>query len=325
MFWAIWFGLCVAFGGEPEEARDFVWEWPEGRTHSWYLHTEVQLPSAMWFVADTNKQARVAAFQVEFVMTCRLEGAAGKRSLPLRCAVDDIAIRAAALPGDAGVLPEILAEMDEKLSVAELQLVLRTDGRLRHVDLENVDKRNRRISQMHENMRLVLVRALAGFDLRLPRSADLKAGAWPQYEAELMKLPSSIGTIGAMDLAHKNRKRIGDLVPIDSSGRGMMSASGAGTSAPDIYAINLEARGVFDTKLGILRERRWTVLGMPTASSAMAEGGEGIPYGQRGFLSYIPPGQTPPTLGETMEVAPPGVTQTAIHPWTPLGRPAGAR
>ena len=103
-----------------------------------------------------------------------------------------------------------------------------------------------------------------------------------------------------------------------------MSPSGAGAATPDIYALELEARGVFDEGLGVLRERRWTVLGLPTASSAMAEGIDGIPYGQRGLISYVAEGEASPVLGETKEVAPPGVTQTAIHPWVPLGRPAGS-
>jgi hypothetical protein len=325
MWWILCFGLGLASAEAGEEVGDYQWSWSEGVSHSWYLQTEVQLPSAMWFVADYNRQARVAAFQIEFLITCGLDAPPGKRSLALRCSVDDVAIRAAALPGDEGVLPEILAEMDEKLSVAELQVVLRKDGRLNQVDLENVDKRNRRISQMHENMRLVLARAMAGFDLRLPKSEDLKIGAWPQYSAELMELPSSVGTLGAVELAHGVQGVTSGLVPIASSGRGTMSPSSAGSSSPDIYALELEARGIFDTDLGVLRERRWTVLGLPTASSAMAEGGAGVPYGQRGFLSYVPAGQSPPVLGETMEVAPPGDTQTALHPWRPLGTPAGER
>ena len=229
------------------------------------------------------------------------------------------------MPGDEGVLPVILAEMDEKLSVAELQVVIRRDGRLRLVDLENVSQRNRRISQMHENMRLVLARAIAGFDLQLPKKADREFGAWPQYSSELMKLPSSIGSIGAVELAHGVKEANDGLLPIVSSGRGTMSPSSMGASTPDHYALSLEARAVFDIEQGILRERRWTVLGMPTASSAMAEGGDGIPYGQRGLISYLPSDQEAPVLGETMEVAPPGATQTAIHPWVPLGRPAGQR
>lgn len=325
MWWLLCFGFSVAFGGEAETAQNFEWVWADGVRHSWYLQTEVQLPSAMWFVADYNRQARVAAFQVELLITCGLEVPAGKRSFALRCSVDDIAIRAASLPGDQGVLPEILEEIDEKLSVAELQIGLRKDGRLNHVDLENVDKRNRRISQMHENIRLVLARAIAGFDLRLPKASDLKNGVWPQYAAELMELPSSVGTLGAVELAHGIQTTKQGLVHIASSGRGTMSPSSAGSASPDIYVLELEARAIFDTEAGILRERRWTVLGMPTASSAMSEGGAGIPYGQRGFLSYVPAEQTPPVLGETMEVATPGATQTALHPWRPLGTRAGER
>ena len=61
----------------------------------------------------------------------------------------------------------------------------------------------------------------------------------------------------------------------------------------------------------VLPSREGLVQGMPTASSLMAEGTQGIPYVQAAHVELLVPGQPLPDLGATKEL------EGALHPYAP--------
>src|SRR5690606_1847883 len=79
----------------------------------------------------------------------------------------------------------------------------------------------------------------------------------------------------------------------------------------DKYQTHLSSWSVFDPVAGFLTERAWNAHGRPTASSAAAEGLAGLPYNQIGRLRLLEPGEQV-DVGETREVAPPGITPTTL-------------
>ncbi len=288
------------------------WSWAHGVEHQWYIEAEVHLPGFIWFAAEHNKEARVTSYQVRMLTTCAL-ALEEKKSYQLDCMIDDIGLRAATLSPDQAQLPEILEELDTKLTGAPLQLTLRKDGRLRSLDLEGMERDNLRTGRIQENTRLVLYRVMAGFDLQLPRKGYARYPSWAQTDSVLMWSPSAVGTLGSTEFVHQVVERKGDLVIIQTLGRGMVVPG----DQMNQFDTNLDAMGVFDLSQGVLTERVWNSLGKPTASSAVAEGGKGLLYRQQGKLNLVT-GEAP-EVGETSMVALPGLADPGLPAWRPLG------
>jgi len=304
------------------EVQGLSWQWDDAEHRRWYIETEVHLPLVMWFVADENRQARVVTFQVRTILDCAKKETVNRRSWMLECKVEDIALVAAAMGADEGELGPILTEIDQKLSASTLQVTLRKDGRVTNLDLEGVAKTNRRISRMTENLRLVMARVIAGLDLQLPKQGRTQ-DPWLQREALLMATPSVVGTQGAVELIHGVLQTEEEMIVVESAGRGIMAPGEQGAMGPrNLYDMRIAGMAVFDSKQGVLCERNWTVLGQPTASSQVSEGGAGLPYWQKGRLLLLDKADKR-SVGETIEVAPPGRTPTALGQWVPMGTDPG--
>jgi len=309
-------GRAEAF--EPTPTDGLVWAWEPGVARTWALDNEVMLAAYLWIMADQNKEARLVAFHTRTVITCVDTGEGSRKVAALLCTIDDFAISGASMEGDRGLVQPILEEMDAKVTGAVLQVGLRYDGRLVGVDLEEVEAGNRRESRMNEAIRIVFARALSGFDLQLPPAGITAEGVWGQYQNQLFGAPSDRGSQGAGEVAHLVREMDQGWAIIDSAGKGMVVPGDDSGQARDYFASRLDAVAVFDTDARLLRERVWTVVGKPTASSAIAEGGAGVDYVQIGKILYIPEGATPPDLGPTQEVVPPeGHVESAVRGWAP--------
>lgn len=295
---------------EPIEGLE--WSWAPGESHQWYVEAEIHLPGFIWFAAEHNKEARVVSYQVRMLTTCE-PALENKKGWELACVIDDIGLKAATLSPDQPQLPEILDELDTKLTGAPLQLELRKDGRLRSLDLEGMEKENLRTGRIQENTRLVLYRAMAGFDLQLPRKGYARYPSWAQTDSVLMWSPSAVGTLGSTEFVHQIIERKGDLVIVQTLGRGMVVPAAQANQ----YDTDLDAMAVFDLKQGVLTERVWNALGKPTASSVVAEGGKGLVYRQQGKITLV--SGDAPEVGTSEMVALPGLSDPGLPAWQPLG------
>ena len=300
------------------------WKWLPAQDRRYYVETEVVLPRYIWFIAEINKEARVAAWQTRMVLDCAEVHIESRRAIEITCRIEDVAILAAALPGDQktegrDLLGPILAEMDENLSKASLSFVLRDDGRVSNVVIEGLDRPNRRVSLMNENLRQVLMRSMAGFDLQLPDHGDGREGIWAQRESLLLQAPNQSGNFGGSETLHRVHEVAGDVAVIVTSGRGLVSPMTRYSDSPtDSFDTRVEGAAAFDTKEGVLRERVWTVSGTPTASSALSEGLAGLGYYQHGTLKLLAEGEKP-DVGPSAEMAPPGDTAGTLQRWQPMG------
>jgi hypothetical protein len=300
------------------------WKWMPAQDRRYYLETEVVLPRYIWFIAEINKEARVAAWQTRMVLDCAEIAIEGRRSLEVTCRIEDVAILAAALPGDQktdgrDLLGPILTEMDENLSKASLSFVLRDDGRVSNVVIHGLDRPNRRVSLMNENLRQVLIRSVAGFDLELPAHGDGREGIWAQRESLLLQAPNQSGSFGGSETLHRVHEVTGDVAVIVTSGRGLVAPVTRYSDSPsDMFDTRIEGAAAFDTKQGVLTQRIWTVSGTPTASSALSEGLAGLTYYQHGTLRLLEDGEKP-DVGASAEIAPPGDTAGTLTRWQPMG------
>ncbi len=292
-----------------------AWQWQEGVQHRYLLQVQVRLSELMWFKATLNREVRVVEFRANVITNCRCNGALGKKAWRVNCKIEDIALQAAPVVQEAGLLQAVLDEMATNYRGATAQLQFMTDGRLRNIDLEGVDKRNRRIAEIHETMRLILVRALAPLDLQLPKKGDDgERGFWKQSNVLAMAFPSNQGTMGSSSVEHRIVKQEGDILTLNTEGRGTLGTGEtiivANQERPkNLYDMSISGSAEFDRGRGVLLRRDYMVQGMPTASSLMAEGAQGIPYVQAAHVELIAPGQPLPELGATKELA------GALHPY----------
>lgn len=297
----------------PEPAAEatgpVTWDWSQPRRY--LLESQVHLPLFMWFVTPFNHQARVTAFDLRMVADCAPGEPLGKRRYEVRCTVEDLALSAAGMAQEQGLLQPILDELDGTLTGSVVQLQVRADGRLSNIDLEEVDRLNRRVGRMNENLRLVVSRAFAGFDLPLPVGEEK---AWPQYDLWLMRAPAADGSTGASEVVHGVVRREAGLLWLQSEGRGTIFP-GEGENK---YDARIAGAAVFDARGGRLVERTWSVAGTPTASSSIALGTEGYPYLQQGRIQLLSEGQTW-DVGESRELTPAEAAQTAIQQTRFLG------
>lgn len=307
---ALW--IALAQGAVPIEG--LTWEAPVV-TQDWFVESEVQLPGFLWLAAVHNEEARVPAWQLRAHLRCDPAVVDGKRTWRVSCRLEEVGLRAATMTADAEVLPIILQEVDARLTGATLELVMDARGDLRAVDLLGLDEDNLRERKIQENLRLLLVRALAGFDLELPAKGRAPYGAWGQEGSLLMDAPTAVGTLGSSEFVHEVLETRGSLAVFQTKGEGMVVPSGAG----DQFATSLEAMSVWDTSDGGLSERVWVAVGNPTASSRQAEGGRGFMYRQEGRIRRLAAGRPVPEVGNSEVVAGPGVSETALPAWQGLG------
>jgi len=260
------------------------------------MHTDVVLPELMWFASGYNKEARVREFSLWLVADCAA-GRATRRRVEVSCELDDVGIQAMSLPQEVGLLEPILGEIDARLTGVTVQLQMRADGSLKNVDIDGLDRRNRRFGRINENLRLVLTRAFAGLDLPLPeRNADT---GWVQSRSWLLSAPAAVGTAGIAQLAHKVVAREGSRVFVASAGRGLVVPR----EGANKYDMRLESQATLDTESGTLVERTWRMAGGPTPSSSIAQGFEGYPYLQRGRIVALDAEDTW-DVGATKEIPP---------------------
>jgi hypothetical protein len=227
------------------------------------------------------------------------------RATRLDCAITDAALGGVTFKNERGKLQPVLEELDDKLTDARLQVVITDRGRVRAVRLKNAfvhDQRNRRINEMNEVLRLIAVRALAGFDLVMPHEGNRSGEQWVQHTDLIYGAPSLSGVRGSVSVVHQAEALDGPLVRVITEGRGTM-IPGPQALGENIYMGTVEAQAVFDAERGLLAERRWSMAATPTPSSPLAQGWAGMPYAQRGKLRLLAPGETV-DVGSTREWTP---------------------
>lgn len=293
-------GLSL-FASTASAVEGMAWKWEESRRY--LLIADVNAPEFLWFQAELNHQARVFNWRTNLVVDCTAEPA-GKKAHYVSCKIEDVSIQAQPLPGDKEAMAPVLADLDQKLTGAMLNLEMTKDGRVRSVDLEGIDRRHRRLNQIVESMRLVLTRAVAVLDLQLPKKGtDGGSGQWIQKQSLVTAFPSSLGTLGSVKTVHQISKEDGNSIVLTTSGKGL---AGSGRTiqvngqeqVANMYDVQYAGEATFDLADGSLLAREYQMRATPTASSENSGAFQGQPYLQYAKLMRLDKGETP-NLGES--------------------------
>ena len=276
---------------EREEA--VLWDWTQ--PHRYAIETSIRLPELIWIGSRYNQQARVDSLQIRLLAQC-MPGTRERRKVwEVNCILEEVGFSAEAYPSEVGVVQQIVTDIDERLTGARIQLQMREDGRVVNIDLEDLERRNRRFAWVNENLRLLLSRAFAGLDLPLPGKGE--ADGWLQHQSWIMRAPAQQGSYGTSEITHKVTDVDATSFTITSTGRGMI-VPGEGINKFDS---RLVSSATFDPKNGRLLDRTWSLVGGPTASSLIAQGLEGYPYVVEGRLLALSEGQSW-DVGESREL-----------------------
>ncbi|TVQ92570.1 MAG: hypothetical protein EA397_07105 [Deltaproteobacteria bacterium] len=280
-----------------------------------YIDSSVRLPLFMWFLSDFNREVRVTGFDIELVMTCTGEST-NRRNTEVRCRIDDAALQGIPLPAERGRLGPVLEEMKDKMVGSVLVLQVRKDGKVRNVNLREAyrdGRQHRRIRLMNENLRLVLSRAIAGFDLQRPKGPLKPEMTWGQRDTLLTAAPVTVGTLGSTQIVHQSREGEGGYVLVRSDGEAMIAPAGIRGGEPrNFFEARIAVESVHEPETGRVSARAWTVVAEPTASSAIAEGFRGIPYVQNGRMVALKDHEVP-ELRKTEEIDPDGPQASALQ------------
>ena len=248
---------------------------------------------------------------------CSPDGPPGKKNVIVRCSIDDVRLVAAPVRSEVGRLIPILDEMDAALLQATVELTLTRDGRLRGLSLQGMDDRLRRLREIQEALRQVMLRAYSSLDMALPKKGDDEGRTWRDATSRSMGFVTNTGTYGKAELSSKVVAQEGDIVQIDTQGHGVMVPGDdqavmtpEGAMVPrtkDNYDMTHRGTTRFDTANGHMVERLYRVDGVPTASSQVAEGGAGVSCVQNVRLKLVT-GEMPalPPTGSSRPVDPAG-------------------
>ncbi len=297
--------LCAVLPSHARATEGLEWKLEDGSVR-YHLQAQVRLSEMLWFRSERNDNARVAEFRVDVLTSCK-PSQAQKKGWELRCDIVAVGLQAAPLPQDAGKMGPIAEEMAQSLTGTWVQVDFRRDGTLKNLHLEGIESENRRVSQIHEILRLVLVRAFAGLDLKLPKKgSDGGKGSWKQKTSLSMGFMSDQGTLGSSATTHEITATEGSVVEITSQGQGTLGSGEMilinGQERPrNLYDVVFQGVARFDTARGLLVYREYIVDARPTASALLAEGTEGVHYVQAVRVQLVEEGQDAPAVTESGE------------------------
>ncbi len=289
--------LGVALAADPVPTAPLApagpsWRWEAGSPRVYAFDTCVELPEPLTLDAGEQLQARVDRVQLQLVLSCEA-AVVEPGGWALACLVQELTLRAEALPGDEAALAPVLVALDARLSAAAIELPVRRDGRQRVPVLHGLERREQPIAALGS---LLFERALLGLELTLPEDDALR---WGESSPGLMSYLPRARSVGAARLqSEATPSADGARWEIRSRGRGVLRADAlsgtGGRRAPAALSLNMtfDAAAVLDLADGALVSRDWALVSHVTPSAAFDASATRRPYAAAGALRRLGPGET---------------------------------
>lgn len=260
----------------------------------WWIESEVHLPLAMWLASPTGGMGRILGWRLSIVVACGPIGWETKRKGTRTCDVEDAALVVAPHEADAGRLGEqVVADALGFLRDATVEIIYDAKRGATGVDLDSPAVQGARATEITENLRLIVARAVAGLDL-LP--GEPGATEWKQPGSLVLRVADDAsGAAGKAVVVHR---RTGDTITSTGDGSSIkFLPSTGGQEAMEAWRLEMEASATV-AEDGTIVTRTWSAEGEATASSAGANSSR--PYVQKGRLERLDVGvvRGMPTSGE---------------------------
>lgn len=273
---------------------DLAWRWQEGESRTWYVESATVWPWPTWLIAERQLEVRATQIEVKLITTCA-PVLTTRKKWEIECRIDDVGLIGLPLrEDDAEDLAAILTEYDAKLTGQTFQVIQRFDGRVVGIDLEGVDKANRRQAAIYSFLRSLVGRAYFGLDLQLNKPIE---GVWVQQTTRLVEFGDTWGmtsvrasdagmgdnspTYGARPVANIGSVPIAHRIHKDFAATTFVKSYGQGTIGED-FDIDLRSDWRFRKDLGVVEARTWQVLGVERQRT-----GNRPPYANTGYMSLV--------------------------------------
>jgi len=267
--------VFVLFSASPRaSAGELAYQWTPNEVMHYRIQAFVVAPSVLRFMAARNVTARAEDIALAMELDCKVDPPQ-KRTQSWRCSTHRVELGGKAWEGEQEKLDAILAEYMEQLKEATIVVDYTPTGRIQLVDVEGLSRNSDREKLIHEYLRLLLQRAFAALEIELPKNGEVPAGTWRQKGNPLsMRLPTRYGTAGGVRLNHEVVGREGDLLVINSVGRGTVHPGSALESGAD-RGVNMSvtSTALFDPTRGLLVRNEVQTNGALTTSASMASAG----------------------------------------------------
>lgn len=191
----------------------------------------IQAGTPVQLLASNNINARVVMIGAAFDLDC--SGEMGTRDWKMLCELDNVGLQAAAFtPDKQDEVDTIMAEYMAFMEDAQVQVEMTTDGRIRMVDIEGIDKRDERMRYVHEYIRLIVRRGFAPMDIQLPRKNTAEVGdKWKRKTGSTtFEMFSRFGTAGGSLIKYEVADAAGGRVVVNHTGRGNIGVSSSGST-----------------------------------------------------------------------------------------------
>lgn len=261
-----------------------VLDWSKGPVR-YHMESLIYMPRSLLHEGVDNIEARATRHLLTADVTCT--GAPDKKNWAVDCSLDKVVFQGVAVPGEEAALGTILADYQSRLQGKTVALKFKADGRISALDLQGVEKTDKRSGIIVEMLRMMMRRVFAPLDLQLPKKGDAKGKPWKQKGAPMsLELMARFGSAGGTRLEHSGKQE-GEMIRISSVGRGMVSPGQsleAGTGA--MMKIETTARGVWDPKGGVLSWREVKTSAQFSVSAYNAGSG-GLDYQHEGWAAQV--------------------------------------
>lgn len=286
--------------GAPIEAS---WALDDGAAHRWHVATAIDFPGHVFVRTDQNRDVRAHHLGLEAIVDCEVE-ASRRSASDLLCRIDDAAWTGMTFSSETGRLQEMLEELEAKLTGASVELRLGDDGQVRSVEVELTPVSrfsNRRTRETDAFVRMMVIRALAPLDLRIPEGGFPTTEPWVESTGLAIEMPVMWGSSARGRLLYHASAHDEARVLVETVGDATMVPGGFLMPGTLILDAGIRGFTVFDHGTGRVSEAVWTTRATPTATS----GPLARPYRVQNKLRALAPAEVP-TLPPTRELEPAG-------------------
>ena len=291
--------LSTLAHGAPIDAQ---WDLAEGAEHRWVVATAIDFPGHIFVRANRNRDVRARHLGLQAVVDC-VVGEEHRGASDVACTVEAASWTGMTFTTEAGRLQPVLEELEAKLTGATVDLRLTADGHLRgvEIDLTPVDGFiNRRTRSTDQFLRMVVVRALAPLDLRIPEGGFPTTETWVDSSSLTVPMPVTWGSSASGHLVHRAIPHDDARVVVQTVGEATLVPGGFLEPGTLVLDATLEGFTVFDHDSGRVSEAVFTTTAEPTATS----GPLARPYRVQNQVRALGPDEAI-TLPPTRELEPP--------------------
>jgi hypothetical protein len=256
----LWMILSVGLA----QAEGLQWNWGDAPVR-YRTEALVGTPAGYPIKGEKNVEARATHLAISMDSSCLASPL--KKGWSVDCTVERVALEAAAFPGEQAEMDVIMAEYGQLLTGSVVQLSLRTDGRIRSLDLEGVSKKSDRHADIHETLRQLLRRAFSALEVQMPK--DPADTSWKHRGSPLsFGLMSAHGTSGGVRYEYERAGQVAGTTVIEGFGRGnVMTGLGAEAEVGSIMNLIVSGRARFDEAAGLIAHSEVSVTGELSAGS----------------------------------------------------------